>query len=299
MSAKSAALPKVVFTRLFDAPRATVWRAWTDAKHLAKWWGPIGWTAPVCRLDARVGGRIHVVMRGPDGEEHPMEGTVTVLDAPRRFAFVSSVPDKAGATMFEVENSVLFAARRRKTLVTLTARVTRITPVAAPYIAGMEAGWCQSLEKLDSTLSGSAKREIVSVRCLEASPAQVYRAWTTSKIITRWWGPKGFTNTISRFEPRAGGRWNLVMHGPDGKDFPNAWRFLELERPRRIVLEHPSKGHHFRILATFSGMGPRTILIFRQVFGEGTAMNPKFRAFLQQANDQMLDRMETELARIL
>lgn len=159
----------------------------------------------------------------------------------------------------------------------------------------MEAGWCQSLDKLDAAVCNSERREIVSVRSLKASPAQIYRAWTTAKIVARWWGPKGFTNTISRFEPRAGGHWHLVMHGPDGKDYPNLWRFVELDRPRRLVLEHPSLGHHFHILATFSGMGPRTILVFRQVFAVGSTLNPKFRKFLQAANEQNLDRLEAVL----
>lgn len=291
-------LPRVTFSRIFEAPRATVWQAWTDAKHLAKWWGPFGWTAPVCRFDARPGGAIRIDMKGPDGPVHTMLGTVEEVASPRKLVFLSGVPDAAGKMMFEVRNTVTFASRGRRTLVKLEARVIRMTPAAAAFVPGMEAGWCQSLKKLDTTLTRSAKREIASVRCLEASPAQVYRAWTTAKIVARWWGPKGFTNTIIRFEPRPGGRWNLVMHGPDGKDFPNEWRFIELERPRRIVLEHPAKGHRFRIVATFSAMGPRTILTFRQVFAAGTTMNPKFRGFLRQANDQMLDRMETELDRM-
>lgn len=290
--------PRVTFRRIFEAPRATVWRAWTDPKALAKWWGPIGWTAPVCKFDARPGGAIRIDMKGPDGPVHTMLGTVEELAAPRKLVFLSGVPDAAGNMMFEVRNTVTFASRGRRTLVTLEARVVRMTPAAAAFVPGMEAGWCQSLEKLDASVTASAKREIVNVRSLKASPAQVFRAWTAAKIVARWWGPKGFTNTISRFEPRAGGRWQLVMHGPDGKDYPNEWRFLDLERPRRIVLEHPDKGHRFRIVATFSGMGPRTILVFRQVFAGGSTLNPKFRGFLQQANDQMLDRLVTELARM-
>ncbi len=290
--------PRVTFRRIFEAPRAVVWRAWTDRKALAQWWGPIDWTAPVCKFDARPGGAIRIDMKGPDGSVHTMLGTVEELAAPRKLVFLSGVPDAKGNLMFEVRNTVTFAARGRRTLVSLEARVVRATAAAAAFLPGMEAGWCQSLDKLDTTLSGSAKRETASVRCLETSPAQVYRAWTTAKIVARWWGPKGFTNTISRFEPRTGGRWDLVMHGPDGKDYPNSWRFLELERPRRIVLEHPSKGHHFRIVASLSGMGPRTILVFRQVFAESTKLNPKFRGFLEEANGQMLDRLETELARM-
>lgn len=291
-------LPRVTFRRIFDAPRATVWRAWTDPKHLAKWWGPFGWTSPVCRFDARPGGAIRVDMKGPDGGVHTMLGSVVAVAAPRRLVFLSGVPDAAGRTMFEVRNTVTFAARGRRTLVALEARVVRATAAAAAFLPGMEAGWCQSLDRLDAALAGSAKREIVSVRCLRASPRKIFRAWTTARHLARWWGPKGFTNTISTFQPRPGGRWDLVMHGPDGRDYPNLWRFVELEPPRRIVLEHPSRPHRFRILATFSAMGPQTIVAFRQVFAAGTALNPKFREFLRKANEENLDRLEAELARM-
>lgn len=57
---------EVTITRVFDAPRATVFRAWTDADRLAQWWGPKGFTNPVCEIDARVGGAIRIHMRSPD-----------------------------------------------------------------------------------------------------------------------------------------------------------------------------------------------------------------------------------------
>jgi uncharacterized protein YndB with AHSA1/START domain len=55
------------FTRIFDAPRALVWKAWTTPEYVMKWWGPKGFTSPVCRIDLRVGGRFTYSMRTPDG----------------------------------------------------------------------------------------------------------------------------------------------------------------------------------------------------------------------------------------
>ncbi|HXP75753.1 MAG TPA: SRPBCC domain-containing protein, partial [Stellaceae bacterium] len=55
----------VVITRVFDAPRTLVFKAWTDAAHLARWWGPKGFTNPVCEVDARPGGGLRIVMRAP------------------------------------------------------------------------------------------------------------------------------------------------------------------------------------------------------------------------------------------
>jgi uncharacterized protein YndB with AHSA1/START domain len=64
----------VTILRVFDAPRALVWKAWTDPKMMAQWFGPRGFTNPVCELDVRVGGTLRIVMRGPDGQDYPMIG---------------------------------------------------------------------------------------------------------------------------------------------------------------------------------------------------------------------------------
>src|SRR3979490_2851295 len=60
---------RMIVTRVFDAPRALVWKAWTDPKYVMQWWGPKGFTAPVCKIDFRVGGKFLCCMRAPDGQE--------------------------------------------------------------------------------------------------------------------------------------------------------------------------------------------------------------------------------------
>src|ERR1700704_6216891 len=60
---------RMVITRVFDAPRELVWKAWTDPKYVMQWWGPKGFTAPVCKIDFRVGGKFLCCMRAPDGQE--------------------------------------------------------------------------------------------------------------------------------------------------------------------------------------------------------------------------------------
>ena len=59
---------RMIITRNFDAPRELVWKAWTDPKYVMQWWGPKGFTAPVCQMDFRVGGKFLWCMKGPDGE---------------------------------------------------------------------------------------------------------------------------------------------------------------------------------------------------------------------------------------
>ena len=62
-------IERMVVTRVFDAPRELVWKAWTDPKYVMQWWGPQGFTAPFCEMDFRVGGKFLYCMRAPDGQE--------------------------------------------------------------------------------------------------------------------------------------------------------------------------------------------------------------------------------------
>ena len=61
-------IERMVVTRIFDAPRELVWKAWTDPQYVMQWWGPKGFTAPVCKMDFRVGGKFLWCMKAPDGE---------------------------------------------------------------------------------------------------------------------------------------------------------------------------------------------------------------------------------------
>jgi len=70
--AKNQIGQEFIITREFDAPRELVWKACTEAKQVAQWWGPHGFTAPICEWEARPGNKIYVVMRGPDGTDYPM-----------------------------------------------------------------------------------------------------------------------------------------------------------------------------------------------------------------------------------
>jgi uncharacterized protein YndB with AHSA1/START domain len=148
---------ELVLTRLFDAPRELVFKAWTDPKRVAQWWGPHGFTNPVCELDPRPGGAIRIHMRGPDGTVHPMTGVFREVVRPERLVFTSAALDSNGKPMFEVLTAVTFAEESGKTKQILRARVIKTTPQAAPYTAGMEQGWTQSLERLTTYVASQSK----------------------------------------------------------------------------------------------------------------------------------------------
>jgi len=144
---------ELVLTRVFDAPRELLFKAWTDPKLVAIWWGPHQFTNPVCELDAQPGGAIRIHMRGPDGTVYPMTGVYQEVVEPERIVFTSAALDERGHPMFEVLTTVTFAEQAGKTKQILRARVIKSTAQAAPYLKGMEAGWTQSLERLSESLA--------------------------------------------------------------------------------------------------------------------------------------------------
>jgi uncharacterized protein YndB with AHSA1/START domain len=142
----------LVLKRVFNAPRERVWKAWTDPKRLAQWWGPAGFTNPVCEVDVRPGGAIRIDMRGPGGTVYPMTGVYREVVAPERLVFTVSALDEKGSPLFEVLNTVTFAKQGGKTLLTVRAQVVDKAAGADAYLEGMEEGWSQSLVRLEALL---------------------------------------------------------------------------------------------------------------------------------------------------
>jgi uncharacterized protein YndB with AHSA1/START domain len=134
---------RIVLTRVFDAPRELVFKMWSDPKHFAQWYGPNGFTVPVCEIDLRPGGALRVQMRAPNGAIYPMEGTFTEVVAPERLAFATKVHDNEDLT------TVTFVEESGKTRLTLMARFTKVAPEAeAMSLANMERGWQQTMDRL-------------------------------------------------------------------------------------------------------------------------------------------------------
>jgi uncharacterized protein YndB with AHSA1/START domain len=149
-----------VITRVFDAPRELVWRAWTDPEQIVRWWGPKGFTSPAAKVDLRVGGKFMYCMRSPEGQDGwnggvfreivPQErivATVSFMDEhgmrvpPAQYGLPADWPDEGVAiTTFEELDG--------KT--TLTIRFEGIP--AGEMLKNMILGWNEQLDKLAATL---------------------------------------------------------------------------------------------------------------------------------------------------
>ena len=145
---------EITITRVFDAPRELVFKVWTDPKHLAQWWGPRGFTAPVCEVDLKAGGKIRIHMDHPAFPNHWMTGIFHEVIEPSRIVFTSKAfEDENGVAKLEVINTISFEEYQGKTRLTVHAAVTKATPEMAFALNGMDQGWNESLDKLSEYLS--------------------------------------------------------------------------------------------------------------------------------------------------
>jgi uncharacterized protein YndB with AHSA1/START domain len=140
---------EVTLVRVLDAPRHLVWKAWTDPEQLAQWWGPKGFTNPVCEIDVRRGGKIRIDMHGPAGEVYPTTGIFHEIDPPSRIVFESAALDENGKVLLEGFTIVTFEEQGRKTKLTVEAISVVVRPGTLNMCKGMDEGWAQSLDRLD------------------------------------------------------------------------------------------------------------------------------------------------------
>lgn len=107
----------------------------------------------------------------------------------------------------------------------------------------------------------NASNEIRIVRMYDAPVETVWDAWTDPKQVAQWWGPRGFTLTTHAKDLRAGGHWDYTMHGPDGTDYPNVTKYLEVEKHKKLVYDHGGSRDRpalFRVTVLFSAVDAKT-----------------------------------------
>jgi uncharacterized protein YndB with AHSA1/START domain len=143
----------LTFTRILKAPRNLVWRAWTDPKQLQQWWGPTGFTAPVVEGDIKVGGTLHITMRGPKGSPYdidlPMVKRYLEIVPNEKLVFENEPLGPDGVRVMQALTTIIFTDHPEGTLMEIQTTAKALVEQAIPMLNGMEQGWSSSLEKLD------------------------------------------------------------------------------------------------------------------------------------------------------
>lgn len=148
---------RLELVREFDAPRQLVWTAFADPYHVSQWWGPKGFTNPVCELDLRPGGKWHHVMRGPDGRDYPTDSVFIEVTPPTRIVYRNAAataavfgdnPPPSFVRVIEFED--LGGGRTR---LTLTAFFDTAANKDAVIRRGFREGTLESFDKLVAHLA--------------------------------------------------------------------------------------------------------------------------------------------------
>jgi uncharacterized protein YndB with AHSA1/START domain len=140
----------LVITRIFDAPRSLVFKAWTEPEHMVNWFGPRGFTSKVLKNDLRPGGAYRIHMRGPDGDDHWSQGVFREVVPPERLVMVGSWADADGKpTRPETTLTLLFEDVGGKTRLTLHNAVFESVTARDLH----EGGWSTSLDCLAEYLA--------------------------------------------------------------------------------------------------------------------------------------------------
>ncbi len=147
---------EIQFVRAFAGDIAQLWAMWTQAEHLRQWWGPIGWTAPVCEVDFRPGGAWFYCMQDPGGNRYCGKMVYEEIDAPRRFTAKDVFTDEEGnvnTDMPEGHVSFTFAEADAITTVTSVSRYASKELRDRIIEMGVEAGLNQTLDRLANYLA--------------------------------------------------------------------------------------------------------------------------------------------------
>lgn len=134
---------ELVITRIIDAPRPLVFRAWTLPQHVARWWGPQGFITIYCDMDIRVGGAFRFGMRSPLGTEHWKVGVYQEIAEPERIVFTFAWENADGSPGHELLTTVTFTEQGAKTKLTLHQATFETTERREDH----QTGWTSCLER--------------------------------------------------------------------------------------------------------------------------------------------------------
>jgi len=138
--------PTIVVTRLVDAPRELVWQAWTEPRHIAKWWGPNGFTNTIHAMEVKPGGVWRFIMHGPDGTDWPNKIVYREVVRPERLVYDHSGEGANDPHRFHV--TVTFVDRAGKTEITMASLFPSLAARDAVLKFGALEGGGQTLDRL-------------------------------------------------------------------------------------------------------------------------------------------------------
>ncbi len=313
---------EIVVTRVIDAPCELVFDAFTDPRHVGRWWGPDGFTTTTHSMDVRPGGVWKFVMHGPDGTDYGNRIVYDEVVRPERLVYRHE--GEEGDEPVNFRTTVTFVAEGRRTRLTL--RAVFATAAERAHVAE-KYGAVEGAHQTVARLAGYMERrgpmnempveDFVLTREFDAPRGLLFDVWTQPEHLRQWFSPKGFTVIAAKMDLRPGGNYHYGMKTPDGKEMWGKWIFREIVRPERLVFidtfsdpqggltRHPfSENWPSQMLSTitFAERNGRTTITIRWSPHEATAAE---RATFDAGRDSMrmgwggtMEQLGAHLARL-
>lgn len=223
----------IQITRLYDAPVADVWDAWTDVEQVAQWWGPRGFTLTTHSKDLRPGGHWDYTMHGPDGTDWP--NTTIYHEVVERAKLVyEHGGHKDRPPLFRV--TALFEEIDGKTKLDLSFVLESVEKAeeTRKFIkqAGGDSTWDRLGEYLEKEATG--KEKFIINRSFDCPLETMFEMWTSPEHFKRWLPPTGFTMEFKECDIKTGGSSFYVMKG-NGVTMYGKAKYLEIVKPNRLV----------------------------------------------------------------
>lgn len=130
-------------------------------------------------------------------------------------------------------------------------------------------------------------------RFIPVLPENIFATISDPERLARWWGPSGFSNTFSQFQFKNGGKWSFVMHGPDGKNYPNENEFIDIVQNEKVVIRHHSNPH-FTLTIRITGSANGSLINWIQEF-DNDEVAESVAHIVEPSNEENLDRLMTEV----
>ena len=137
----------------------------------------------------------------------------------------------------------------------------------------------------------AGKIEILNDRLFPVDRTVLFDAFADPRKLAQWWGPEGFSNTITAFDLKPGGQWRITMTADNGADFHNIWTFEDVVENRMVRMTHHEPVHVFTLEMHFTDENTAARLSWRMLF-DRTDQNEQMEKFLHAANEQNFNRLE-------
>jgi uncharacterized protein YndB with AHSA1/START domain len=266
---------EIVTTRVFDAPRALVFEAWTRPEHLARWWGPSGFTITTHEHDFRPGGSFRLTMHGPDGTDYANHHTYEEIVEDERIVTSHRGGRDGEGDDVDARHVVTFADEGEgKTRVTLRLVFrTRAERDAVVEKYNAVEGGKQTLARLAAHVAAMADAPppFVVTRTFDAPRRLVFEAWTKAEHVARWFTPRPLTTSQCEVDFRPGGVFRVVMRMPGGLEHPFEGRFGEIVAPERLRFSGKIHGEiDVDTAVTFADLGEQTTITVRQTYSRAS-----------------------------